>query len=179
MPARPIRVAFIGYPNANKGWQIYKDLVEANGEGGEIEFYHLAAAETPSHLGCTFVVTEVTPADRTRAIATLIEHQIDVVCMLSPWPETFSFVSHEAIMAGIRVVCMSDSGNVAALSAKGYRVSVFPDPSSLSIALRSSDFRKTIAADRREPTRHTAIASGATVTAVREVPVERLPQVSL
>lgn len=179
MPTPPIRVAFIGYPNANKGWQIYKDLVESESTSGAIQFYHLAANETPSHLGCTFVVTEVTPEERTRAIATLIEHQIDVVCMLSPWPETFSFVSHEALMAGIRVVCLANSGNVAALSAKGYRVSVFDDPHSLFSALTSTEFRSTIASDRRLQQRYDAIASGATVSIVREVPLERLPQVSL
>jgi hypothetical protein len=179
MPARPIRVAFIGYPNANKGWQIYKDLVEAESTSGVILFYHLATHETPSHPGCTFVVTAVTPEERTRAIATLIEHQIDVVCMLSPWPETFSFVTHEAIMAGARVVCLANSGNVAALSDKGYRVSVFDDPHSLFSALTSTEFRSTIESDRRSQQRYDAIASGATVSIVREVPLERLSQVSV
>ena len=176
---RAIRVAFIGYPNANKGWQIYKDLVEQDSEKAGLEFYHLASADTPSHLSCKFVVTEVTPDDRTRAIAALIEHQIDVVCMLSPWPETFSFVSHEAIMAGIRVVCLADSGNVAALATKRYRVSVFANPSELCLGLRSPDFRKQIRADRLAQQRYEAIASGATVSVVRKVPEARLPRISL
>lgn len=178
-PQRAIRIAFIGYPNANKGWQIYKDLVEAGSEKAGLEFYHLASANTPSHLSCKFVVTEVTPDDRTRAIATLIEHQIDVVCMLSPWPETFSFVTHEAIMAGIRVVCLADSGNVAALAAKNYRVSVYEDPSALSLGLRSPEFKKQITADRLAQQRYDATASGATVSIVRKVPLSRLPRVSL
>ena len=176
---RAIRIAFIGYPKANKGWQIYKELVEAGSEKAGLEFYHLASANTPSHLSCKFVVTEVTPDDRTRAIATLIEHQIDVVCMLSPWPETFSFVTHEAIMAGIRVVCLADSGNVAALAAKNYRVSVYEDPSALSLGLRSPEFKKQIKADRLAQHRYDATASGATVSIVRKVPLSRLPRVSL
>jgi hypothetical protein len=125
------------------------------------------------------VVTEVTPEDRTRAIANLLEHKIDVVCMLSPWPETFSFVSHEAIMAGIRVACLAHSGNVAALATNGYRVSVFADPQALRTGLQSPDFRQQIEADRGVQHRYDAIASGATVSVVREVQLERLPQVSL
>ena len=36
-----------------------------------------------------------------------------LVALLSPWPETFSFVAHEAIAAGSKIVCFEESGNVA------------------------------------------------------------------
>jgi hypothetical protein len=175
---RGIRLAFIGYPNANKGWPIYKNLIEVASAVSGIKFYHLASAKTPSHPACEFVVTEVTPNNRGHAIAKLIESEIDVLCMLSMWPETFSFVSYEAIMAGIRVVCLSDSGNVAALEKQGYRVSVFKDAQALSRGVRSVAFKKQIEADRAVPQRYNAVASGATLSIVRKVPIARLPRIS-
>jgi hypothetical protein len=39
---------------------------------------------------------------------------VDLVAVLSPWPETFSFVLHEALAAGADVVALEDGGNVAA-----------------------------------------------------------------
>lgn len=175
---RAIRLAFIGYPNANKGWPIYRNLIEAASALPGLEFYHLASAETPSHPACKFILTEVMPNNRTHAIAKLIESEVDVLCMLSTWPETFSFVSYEAIMAGIRVVCLSDSGNVAALKKQGYRVSVFKDAQALSRGVQSVAFKKQIEADRAEPQRYNAVASGATVSIVRKVPIARLPRIS-
>jgi hypothetical protein len=35
------------------------------------------------------------------------------VLILSPWPETFSFVLFEALAAGCQILCLADSGNVA------------------------------------------------------------------
>jgi hypothetical protein len=60
-----------------------------------------------------FVRTEVTPDDRQAALTALAERGIKILLLLSPWPETFSFVLHEAIAAGAYIFCLADSGNVA------------------------------------------------------------------
>ena len=42
----------------------------------------------------------------------LRRHDIDLVLVLSPWPETFSYVTFEALAAGADVIALSDGGNV-------------------------------------------------------------------
>ena len=51
------------------------------------------------------------PDAMTQALAEL---EIDLVAALSPWPETFSYAAYEALAAGGDLVCLADSGNVAA-----------------------------------------------------------------
>ena len=57
----------------------------------------------------------MTSSDRRATIALLRENATDIVLVLSTWPETFSFVAHEALVAGAAIICLTDSGNVAAL----------------------------------------------------------------
>ncbi len=51
-------------------------------------------------------------SDRLAMAAALAAHDIDLVAVLSPWPETFSFVTHEALAAGADVVALADAGGV-------------------------------------------------------------------
>lgn len=115
-PRRPVSIAFIGYPASAKGWEMFEALVDANAGQKRYRFYHFAVDGTRSHPDCTFVPTAVTPADRMAAKRNLEERRIDYVAMLAPWPETFSYVAHEAVAAGSRLICLADSGNVAALA---------------------------------------------------------------
>ena len=55
-------------------------------------------------------VTQQQPDAMSAAIARL---QLDLVVMLSPWPETFSYTTFEALAGGADVVCLAASGNVA------------------------------------------------------------------
>ena len=47
-------------------------------------------------------------------IDAIAAHDIDIVLVLSPWPETFAYVTYEAFAAGADVIALADSGNVAA-----------------------------------------------------------------
>jgi hypothetical protein len=110
----PVRVAFAGYPMAHKGWPIYMRLVDLMASNPAFRMFHFAAAESlaPRH-GLECVAVQVTADDRSAMVRTLREHRIDFVLVLSPWPETFSFVTYEAIAAGADVVTFGDSGNAA------------------------------------------------------------------
>ena len=46
-------------------------------------------------------------------VAAIAGLQIDLVAMLSPWPETFSYTTFEALAGGAEVICLADSGNIA------------------------------------------------------------------
>jgi hypothetical protein len=110
-----IRLAFVGFPQAHKGWPIFKELFRRFGKDDRYEFYHFAAKKSPTLPGINFVITEVTARKRNAAARLLAEKSIDFVLQLSTWPETFSFVAHEAISAGARILCLDSSGNVAEL----------------------------------------------------------------
>jgi len=64
--------------------------------------------------GLLSVPTTVDRFDRFAMVRALRAHAIDLVVAVSPWPETFSFVAHEAFAAGADVVTLEGSGNVAA-----------------------------------------------------------------
>jgi hypothetical protein len=109
----PLRIAFLGYPAANKGWQIFEEIVQSLGENESIRFFHFAARNVATLPKVEFVRTEVTPDDRQAALMALAGRRIKILLLLSPWPETFSFVLYEAIAAGAYIFCLADSGNVA------------------------------------------------------------------
>jgi glycosyltransferase involved in cell wall biosynthesis len=113
--ADPIRVAFVGYPLPHKGWPAFLRLADDLAADPGFHLSHFAAAETlvPRH-GVTSVPVQVTARHRGAMIEALRAHAIDLVLLLSPWPETFSFVTMEAIAAGADVVTLAISGNAAA-----------------------------------------------------------------
>ena len=117
----PIRVAFVGFPTAGKGWPLFAELVQRGRASGRFQFFHFAnkAALRPLHM-LTPVATQVDRNDRLAMAAALAAHDIDLVAVFSPWPETFSLVTHEALAAGADVVALADGGGVVdAIVARG------------------------------------------------------------
>jgi hypothetical protein len=111
----PLSIAYLGYPSSNKGWPLFCQIVRNVGSDPRYRFFHLAARNVATLPKVEFIQTEVNSADRTAAISALATNQIRILLLLSPWPETFSFVAHEAIAAGASIFCLRDSGNVASL----------------------------------------------------------------
>ncbi len=96
----PVRVGFVGFPSAAKGWQVFVSLMDAFAGDKRYRFIHFGARTAITSAECEFVVTEVTPMDRQATTRMLRDYEIDFLAVLSPWPETFSFVAHEGIAAG-------------------------------------------------------------------------------
>ncbi len=112
--ANPVRVAFVGFRANHKGWPLWQALARQSAELGAYRFIHFGSAEAfdPTAHGEVMpaATTAADPAAMTRALAS---QSIDLVVMLSLWPETFSFTTYEAMAAGADVVCLRSSGNVA------------------------------------------------------------------
>ena len=109
----PVRVAFVGYPMAAKGWPLFQALMRAESHNPAYAMFHFATAETLHPMdGLTTIAARVTHHDRDAMIRALVAHQIDLVLVLSTWPETFSYVAHEAFAAGADVIALASSGNV-------------------------------------------------------------------
>lgn len=126
LPGQPVRVAFVGSPTFHKGWGLFEDLLDALRGSFSYRFHHFAAPGLHRGLpSVTEVAVTVTAADRHGMVGALAAHGIDLVLVLSVLPETFSFVTHEALAAGADVVALDSSGNVAATVSRLGRGRVF------------------------------------------------------
>ncbi len=112
--AGPVRVAFLGHAKANKGWPIWRSLVAQCGQSPQYRWFHLGSPDPAAVLpGVDHRDVTTTRHQPDAMIAALAGLQIDLVAMLSPWPETFSYTTFEALAGGADVICLADSGNVA------------------------------------------------------------------
>jgi hypothetical protein len=84
--------------------------------------------------------------------------------MLSLGPETFSFVAHEATAAGCRLLCFSESGNVAALVRRTGLGTVFDDTAALHLFFAGDEAVAFAREARAHPHRFHLIHSGTTAT---------------
>ena len=111
----PPRVGFAGFAIPPKGWPAFQRLLQRQAGYATYRFLHFAlAANRVPMTGLEKVDVEVRPGDRFAMVRALRAAEVELVAVLSPWPETFSFVVHEAIAAGADVIALADSGNVAA-----------------------------------------------------------------
>jgi hypothetical protein len=163
-PEPAIRIGFVGFPSSGKGWQIFSALVDEHHADPRYQFVHFAARNVSSMPECEFVVTETTPEDRDATARLLHEHRIDFVAMLSPWPETFSFVAHEAVAAGCRLLCLKDSGNVAAMVRRTGLGIVFDDGAALVHFFKGEQAMAAAREARAHPQRFRTINAGTTAT---------------
>ncbi len=163
----PIRIAFVGFPSAGKGWHVFSNLADQFAKDKRYRFFHFGARSITAMPECEFVVTEVTPQDRHATTRLLREHEIDFLAMLSPWPETFSFVAHEGVAAGCQLLCFADSGNVAALVRTLNEGFIFNSSEELEEFFRSSLAVKAAQEARRDRRTFTVVNSGTTATVTR------------
>jgi hypothetical protein len=114
-----VRVGFVGFPSSSKGWEMFSALVDDFHTDTRYEFTHFAARDARRMAECKFVVTETTPGDRNATIRMLRDHHIDFLAMLSPWPETFSFVAHEDLIE-VRSFFDGSDAQAAAVKARAH-----------------------------------------------------------
>ena len=131
-PDNPVRVGFVGYATPNKGWPAFVQLADAlRWHEGYRLFHFTASAADPPLPGVETVLTKVGPDARGATIDALAAASIDLVLVLSPWPETFCLVAYEAIAAGADVVTLPGSGNVADMVLARGRGLVMPDTAAM------------------------------------------------
>jgi hypothetical protein len=162
-----VRIGFVGFSASGKGWPIFSSLVDEFHADPRYRFIHFAARGVSSIPECEFVITESTPDDRDATARLLHEHRIDFLAMLSPWPETFSFVAHEAIAAGCSLLCFRDSGNVATLVRRTGLGEVFDDAAALWAFFAGDEAVAIARRARARPHRFQLIHSGTTATVKR------------
>lgn len=94
-----MHVAVVGQIGKHKGGERFLDLVAAaDKSNANLDFFvigSLAGLTKPAS------VIETGPYHRDELAGLLQKHQIQLVLMLSIWPETFSYVTHELIKLGV------------------------------------------------------------------------------
>ena len=161
LPARPafphdaVRVAFIGAADAYKGWPLFQDLARTPGY-----IFHQFADPDALRPQANLVTISATvgPDAPLAMVEALRDARIDFVVMLSPWPETFSLVTMEALAAGADVLTLAASGNAAAIIVATARGTVFADAPALIAFLKSG------VASCRPPRAETLLWTGTTAT---------------
>ena len=110
----PVRIAFVGYPAPHKGWPGFVEVVAAINGLVAYQAYHFTALPADPPLpNVETVLTKVLPGARGAMTDALVAYSIDLVLVLSAWPETFCLVAYEALAAGADVIALSSGGNVA------------------------------------------------------------------
>lgn len=110
---RPLRIAHLGSPHFQKGWDIFTHLVERFADDPRYQFLHLGVSEdTPLPPGIRFVPVRVNSEAPLAMVNAVADEEVDVVVNWSRCHETFSFVAHEAIAGGAIIVARRDAGNV-------------------------------------------------------------------
>lgn len=110
----PLRVGFLGYDAYHKGWSVFERLAATFCSDSRYQFYHLGNRQARNPL-VTFKQVSAGSHNRDAMIKAVREQSLQVVLIWPKWPETFSFVTIEAIAGGAFVITNSDSGNVATL----------------------------------------------------------------
>ncbi|MCJ2078918.1 hypothetical protein MKK68_25330 [Methylobacterium sp. E-016] len=132
LSADPVRVAYLGFPVYHKGWAVFERIMKETRHRRGYKFFHFAS---PSSLyysdQVVSIEVDVTSSDREAMTRLLAENNIDLVVMAAAWPETFSYVTYEALAAGCDIVTLADSGNVTATIARTGRGLVFDSPDDL------------------------------------------------
>ncbi len=128
----PPQIGFAGFAIPPKGWPAFQRLLQREAGHATYRFVHFAAAfHRVPMTGLEKVDVEVRPGDRFAMVRAMRATGVDLVAVLSPWPETFSFVAHEAFAAGADVIALADSGNIAAAVRRHRRGVVLRDEAAL------------------------------------------------
>ena len=137
-PGNPVRIAFAGYPAVHKGWAAFVQVAAELERSGAYRLFHFSSGEDQKLPGVEHVPVRVSPAEPGAMVSALAAAGVDLVLVLSPWPETFCIVAHEALAAGADVLTLACSGNVADLVRETGRGRVFADADGVAAYLASA-----------------------------------------
>ena len=96
-------IAFVGAMTVNKGSNVLKQLIEVN-ENPNLNIHRFGITDNPEleKKQSNYMNHGLYKKDELPQL--LVDHQVDLVCMFSPCPETYSYTLTEAYMAKIPVL---------------------------------------------------------------------------
>lgn len=134
LPGTPLKLAFAGAQLPHKGWDVWCRAVETlRMSGSDFEFLYFGLGRDVPVGIRTVEVGEGGMVEALRREA------VDFLCLWSIWPETYSYVYHEAVQAGTWVLAPEVSGNIADAIRKGGWGSLFRGEKDLLAFLRDAE----------------------------------------
>lgn len=118
--ARPIRIAYIGYPVYQKGWHAFETLAWTMRDDPRYEFIQLGEKQS-DNKEIMFAHARASAKQPDAMVDALQDNMVDAVVIWAEWPETFSIVTIEALAAGAFVITRPGAGNTYALAKKSGR----------------------------------------------------------
>lgn len=105
-----IRIAYVGYKDVNKGWEIFKKV--AFDFKDKYEFYCLGTSDEIVD-GVKYVDVSFIEDGQDAMIKKIIENSIDISLLWSLVPETYSYTYYESYAGGAFIITNENSGNIA------------------------------------------------------------------
>ena len=142
---RQLKIAYLGLPVAHKGWLVFSEVVHLFRKDPRYDFFHFGYHQDKT-CQVKFEKVRVDCANITAMTDALRAHEIHAVFVWSDLPETYSIVMYEAFAAGVPVVTIKESGNIAAqVSQNGLGV-IFNNKHDLLSAMQSNQLIESIRA---------------------------------
>ena len=138
-----LRVAFIGAQNPIKGWDDYKQVLDKIRQKGIEIYYFGTGTDIPQDVKSVRV--SVREQGNSAMQDALQANKIDIVLLLSCWPETYSYTFFESLSAGCYILTYRSSGNIADQVTRRACGKVFRNLEELESYLEDLDgFRKDV-----------------------------------
>lgn len=144
---RPLRVGFLGYPVAHKGWPVFEELVLKFADDPRYEFHHLGKGRRGG-LKLQYAEVSASSSDMDAMRATVEAVELDVALMWSIWPETFCLTAYEALAGGAALVTNPSAGNVVSVTEASGIGAVLNDEAALIDAFESGSLLRLSRAAR-------------------------------
>lgn len=105
-----VKVAFIGRDNPNKGYLLWKQIIEK--VDNRIKLYHFGESKEKNSR-VEYIDISVDSTGKSNMIHELRNHGIHVALLLSICPETYSYTYYEALASNCYIIANQASGNIA------------------------------------------------------------------
>jgi hypothetical protein len=148
----PLRIAHLGTRVASKGWLAFERLALRFASDSRYNFFQLGLPNPGVTSGAVRnVPVRVTSEAPEAMIEAVAEHRIDAVVCWSPWPETFCYAAHEAVVGGAFLLTHPGAGNVPALVAgeAAGRGLILPDEEALHALLEGNGLTPMLSTGRQ------------------------------
>ena len=105
-----IKIAYVGAPSRIKGWNDFLDLLKSINKN-KFEVYSFGNGKCDDKTVQTVKVDYHQSNDA--MVKMLRQYNIQIVLLLSKWPETYSYTFYESLAADSYIITYSSSGNIA------------------------------------------------------------------
>lgn len=140
----PVKIAYIGSPLPDKGWNQFSELAQLYAQNKAYEFYYFCKKEMD--VKAKHIVVDFRE-DLNAMTKALRENEIDCVLLWTLLPETYSYTYYEAYCSNCFIISNPDSGNVQNQVKKRNSGIVFENEEDLYAFFENSDYVRDCIAD--------------------------------